>query len=68
MTTFTKTISNHRPNVYILAPENKLPEIIYAFFGGRQNVEWVIKIFEIFRENNYFPSWPFFYRKFPTQK
>ena len=25
-------------NVYILAPENAFPEIIYAFFGGRQNI------------------------------
>ena len=25
-------------NVYILAPENEFPEIIYAFFGGRQNI------------------------------
>ena len=24
--------------------------------------------FLIFRENNYFPSWLFFYRKFPIQK
>ena len=23
--------------MYILAPENDFPEIIYAFFGGRQN-------------------------------
>ena len=23
---------------YILAPENEFPEIIYAFFGGRQNI------------------------------
>ena len=25
-------------NVYILAPENEFPEIIYAFFGGKQNI------------------------------
>ena len=24
--------------VYILAPENEFPEIMYAFFGGRQNM------------------------------
>ena len=24
--------------MYILAPENEFPEIIYAFFGGRQNI------------------------------
>ena len=25
-------------NVYILAPENEFPEIIYALFGERQNI------------------------------
>ena len=25
-------------NVYILAPKNEFPEIIYAFFGGRQTI------------------------------
>ena len=25
-------------NVYILASENEFPEIIYTFFGGRQNI------------------------------
>ena len=25
-------------NVYILAPENEFPEIVYAFFGGRENI------------------------------
>ena len=29
-------------NVYSLVPENEFPEIIYAFFGGRQNIFSII--------------------------
>ena len=25
-------------NMYVLAPENEFPEIIYVFFGERQNI------------------------------
>ena len=35
---FFSSGSHCTSNVYILARKNEFPEIIYAFFGGRQNI------------------------------
>ena len=42
--------------------------IFVTFEADFEKLERNVKILNFFRENNYFPSLLFFYRKFPIQK